>query len=114
MTIINQIVRKTIGRHATSNLQPPLLFKEEKVAFLRTICRHVANTLCRPDAESLLVRLEARDMSLEASDLNVSTLSRTFSSLYKTKQKVGKIIKLKLAHLIYFFDYVLNSPDFST
>ncbi|XP_023320077.1 protein ECT2 isoform X4 [Eurytemora carolleeae] len=63
---------------------------EEKVAFLRTICRHVANTLCRPDSESLLVRLEPRDMSLEASDLNVSTLSRTFSSLYKTKQKVGR------------------------
>ena len=64
--------------------------QEEKVSFLRTVCRHVANTLCRPDSESLLVRLGARDMSLEASDLNVSTLSRTFSSLYKTKQKVGE------------------------
>jgi len=64
--------------------------QDDKVTFLRTICRHVANTLCRPDAESLLVRLGARDMSLEASDLSVSTLSRTFSSLYKTKQKVGR------------------------
>jgi hypothetical protein len=30
-----------------------------------------------------------RDMSLEASDLNVSSFSRAFSSLYKTKQKVS-------------------------
>jgi len=63
---------------------------EEKLSFLRTVCRHVANTACRPDYESLLVRLGARDMSLDASDLNVSSLSRTFSSLYKTKQKVGR------------------------
>ena len=65
----------------------------EKLSFLRTVCRHVANTLCRPDADSLLVRLGARDMSLEASDLSVSTLSRTFASLYKTKQKVGLLFR---------------------
>ena len=65
----------------------------EKLSFLRTVCRHVANTLCRPDADSLLVRLGARDMSLEASDLSVSTLSRTFASLYKTKQKVDLLFR---------------------
>jgi len=64
--------------------------QDEKLSFLRTVCRHVANTLCKPDAESLLVRLGARDMSLDASDLSVSTLSKTFSSLHKTKQKVGR------------------------
>jgi protein ECT2 len=64
--------------------------QDEKLAVLRTICRHVANTMCRPDPENLLVRLGAKDMALDASDLIVSSLSRTFSSLYKTKQKFGR------------------------
>ena len=39
---------------------------EDKWSFLRTVCRHVSNTLCRSDPEQLLVRLSARDMSLDA------------------------------------------------
>jgi len=64
--------------------------QDEKTSFLKVVCRHVANTLCRPDPESLLVRMSARDMSLDASDLNVSTFSRTFSSWHRTTQKVGR------------------------
>ena len=56
---------------------------------LQLMCRHVSNTLCRPDPDQLLVRLSARDMSLDASDLNVSSFSRALSSFHKTKQKVG-------------------------
>ena len=61
---------------------------EDKWSFMRTVCRHVSNTLCRPDPDQLLVRLSAREMSLDASDLNVSTFSRALSSFHKTKQKV--------------------------
>ena len=61
---------------------------EDKMTFLRTVCRHVSNTLCRPDPDQLLVRLAARDMSLDASDLNVSSFSKALSSFHKTKQKV--------------------------
>merc|ERR1719422_1310531 len=63
---------------------------EDKLAFLRTVCRHVSNTLCRPDPDQLLVRLAARDMSLDASDLNVSSFSKALSLFHKTKQKVGR------------------------
>jgi len=63
---------------------------EDKLSFLRTVCRHVSNTLCRPDPEQLLVRLGARDMQLDASDLNVSSFSKALSSFHKTKQKVGR------------------------
>jgi len=63
---------------------------EDKLTFLRTVCRHVSNTLCRPDPDQLLVRLAARDMSLDASDLNVSSFSKALSSFHKTKQKVGR------------------------
>ena len=58
------------------------------MTFLRSLCRHVSNTLCRADPDQLLVRLSARDMSLEASDLNVSHFSKALSSFHKTKQKV--------------------------
>ena len=61
---------------------------EDKLTFLRTVCRHVSNTLCRPDPDQLLVRLSAREMSLDASDLNVSSFSKALSSFHKTKQKV--------------------------
>merc|ERR1712241_783937 len=64
--------------------------QEDKWSFLRTVSRHVSNTMCRPDPEQLLVRLSARDMSLDASDLNVSSFSRALSSFHKTKQKVGR------------------------
>jgi len=63
---------------------------EDKLTFLRTVCRHVSNTLCRPDPDQLLVQLSARDMSLDASDLNVSSFSKALSSFHKTKQKVGR------------------------
>ena len=65
---------------------------EDKWSFLRTVCRHVSNTLCRSDPEQLLVRLSARDMSLDASDLNVSSFSRALSSFHKTKQKVRDLL----------------------
>jgi len=63
---------------------------DDKWSFLKTLCRHVSNTLCRPDPDQLLVRLSARDMQFDASDLNVSSFSRALSSFHKTKQKVGR------------------------
>ena len=72
---------------------------EDKWSFLRTVCRHVSNTLCRSDPEQLLVRLSARDMSLDASDLNVSSFSRALSSFHKTKQKVRDLLTASKVHL---------------
>ena len=80
---------------------------EDKWSFLRTVCRHVSNTLCRPDPEQLLVRLSARDMSLDASDLNVSSFSRALSSFHKTKQKVNTLFSS--GDLLYQF---INSTIF--
>ena len=60
-----------------------------RLSAFQMMCRHVSNTLCRPDPDQLLVRLSARDMSLDASDLNVSSFSRALSSFHKTKQKVS-------------------------
>jgi hypothetical protein len=42
--------------------------QEEKLSFLRTVCRQVANTLNRKDPDSLLVRLGARQVSIRSPD----------------------------------------------
>ena len=65
------------------------LSRMSRLSAFQMMCRHVSNTLCRPDPDQLLVRLSARDMSLDASDLNVSSFSRALSSFHKTKQKVS-------------------------
>jgi len=77
-------------RETCYTLQLVVDSQEDKWSFLKTMCRHVSNTLCRPDPDQLLIKLSARDMSLDASDLNVSTFSRALSSFHKTKQKVGR------------------------
>ena len=83
--------------------------KDEKITVPRTIWRHVGKTMCRPDPENLLVRMGAKDMALDASDLIVSSLSRTFSSLYKTKQKVSqfKSNTLVASSLIFICNYLI-------
>ena len=59
--------------------------------------------MCRPDPDQLLVRLSARDMSLDASDLNVSSFSRALSSFHKTKQKVGSSdVMIYMTFLLHF------------
>jgi hypothetical protein len=46
--------------------------QEEKLSFLRTVCRQVANTLNRKDPDSLLVRLGARQVSVRSPLLDCS------------------------------------------
>merc|ERR1712098_14026 len=77
-------------RETCYTLQLVVDSQDDKWSFLKTMCRHGSNTLCRPDPDQLLIKLSARDMSLDASDLNVSTFSRALSSFHKTKQKVGR------------------------
>merc|ERR1712098_366028 len=77
-------------RETCYTLQLVVDSQDDKWSFLKTMCRHVSNTLCRPDPDQLLIKLSARDMSLDASDLNVSSFSKALSSFHKTKQKVGR------------------------
>merc|ERR1719341_1838738 len=63
---------------------------EDKLAFLKLICRHVANTRCRPDPEELMAKMAATELGLDSSDLSVTSFSKAISSFNKTKQKVGR------------------------
>jgi hypothetical protein len=64
--------------------------QEDKLAFLKLICRHVANTRCRPDPEELMAKMAATELGLDSSDLSVTSFSKAISSFNKTKQKVGR------------------------
>merc|ERR1719431_1625856 len=64
--------------------------QEDKVAFLRLLSRHVANTRQLLTTEELLARMASCELGLDAADLNVTSFTRAISSFQKTKQKVGR------------------------
>jgi len=56
----------------------------EKDAFLKNLCRNIANTMFRNDPDNLLVKKSAEDLGLDHSELNVSNFgSRAYRSLHK-------------------------------
>jgi len=64
--------------------------QEDKLAFLRLLSRHVANTRQLLTTEELLARMASCELGLDAADLNVTSFTRAISSFQKTKQKVGR------------------------
>ncbi|CAB3388998.1 Hypothetical predicted protein, partial [Cloeon dipterum] len=61
-----------------------------KTSFLKVLCRQLANTVCRTDAESFLVTLDPAQLDIESSDANMGTLSKAFKFASKTRKKVGR------------------------
>lgn len=56
----------------------------EKTAFLKQMCRNIANTMYRPDPETYLRRMRAEDLGLDPSDLIVSSFgNKTYRSLQR-------------------------------
>uniref|UniRef100_A0A674N3V1 Epithelial cell transforming 2 n=1 Tax=Takifugu rubripes TaxID=31033 RepID=A0A674N3V1_TAKRU len=58
-----------------------------KSAWLRTLCRHVANTICRADAENLIQCTEPDSVQVSTKDMD-STLSKASRAIKKTSKKV--------------------------
>lgn len=59
----------------------------DKASFLRTLCRQIANTVCRTDVESFFTTADSNIIDTDTSDIVVGTLSKAFK---RTKQKVGR------------------------
>ncbi|XP_014215681.1 protein ECT2 isoform X3 [Copidosoma floridanum] len=53
-----------------------------KTNFLRTLCRQMANTVCKADADTFLTSLDAHQLHIDSSDVAVGTLSKAFKSLF--------------------------------
>uniref|UniRef100_A0A8C6M5A4 Epithelial cell transforming 2 n=1 Tax=Nothobranchius furzeri TaxID=105023 RepID=A0A8C6M5A4_NOTFU len=57
-----------------------------KNAWLRTLCRHVANTICRADAEDLIQCTDPDSLQVSTKDMD-STLSKASRVIKKTSKK---------------------------
>uniref|UniRef100_A0A668A5U9 Epithelial cell transforming 2 n=1 Tax=Myripristis murdjan TaxID=586833 RepID=A0A668A5U9_9TELE len=60
-----------------------------KTAWLRTLCRHVANTICRADAEDLIQCTDPDSLQVSTKDMD-STLSKASRAIKKTSKKVTR------------------------
>uniref|UniRef100_A0AAY5EC32 Epithelial cell transforming 2 n=1 Tax=Electrophorus electricus TaxID=8005 RepID=A0AAY5EC32_ELEEL len=102
-------IRRVLDLHDTEECQnafalvvrPPteqenLLFSFQLVAdealkavWLKTLCRQVANTICRADAEDLIQRTDPDSLQVSTKDMD-STLSRASRAIKKTSKKVTR------------------------
>lgn len=62
----------------------------DKLAFLRTLCRQMANTVCKADADNFLASLESHQLDIDTSDVTLGTLGKAFKFASRTKMKVGR------------------------
>ncbi|XP_015270743.1 PREDICTED: protein ECT2 isoform X2 [Gekko japonicus] len=60
-----------------------------KEDWLRTLCRHVANTICKADAENLIYATDPDSIEVNTKDMD-STLSRASRAIKKTSKRVTR------------------------
>nr|XP_046247913.1 protein ECT2 isoform X2 [Scatophagus argus] len=60
-----------------------------KSAWLRKLCRHVANTICRADAEDMIQCTDPDSLQVSTKDMD-STLSKASRAIKKTSKKVTR------------------------
>ncbi|XP_061593324.1 protein ECT2 isoform X2 [Cololabis saira] len=60
-----------------------------KSAWLRLLCRHVANTICRADSEDLIQCTDPDSLQVSTKDMD-STLSKASRAIKKTSKKVTR------------------------
>ncbi|XP_043274974.1 protein ECT2 isoform X8 [Venturia canescens] len=53
-----------------------------KTNYLRTLCRQMANTVCKTDADTFLISLDSHQLEIDTSDVALGTLSKAFKSLF--------------------------------
>ncbi|XP_041973967.1 protein ECT2 isoform X7 [Aricia agestis] len=64
----------------------------DKPHFLRQLCRQMANTVCKADADKFLACLESHQLDIDTSDLALSTLSKVSKFAARTRIKVGRAL----------------------
>ncbi|XP_033226947.1 protein ECT2 isoform X5 [Belonocnema kinseyi] len=61
-----------------------------KTNYLRTLCRQMANTVCKADADTFLISADSHQLQIDTSDVALGTLSKAFKFASSTKMKVGR------------------------
>ncbi|XP_039896239.1 protein ECT2 isoform X2 [Simochromis diagramma] len=82
-----------------------------KSAWLRTLCRHVANTICRADAEDLIQSTDPDSLQVSTKDMD-STLSKASRAIKKTSKKVTRAFSFtKTPKRVIQRAFMANSPS---
>uniref|UniRef100_A0A3Q4GY86 Epithelial cell transforming 2 n=1 Tax=Neolamprologus brichardi TaxID=32507 RepID=A0A3Q4GY86_NEOBR len=82
-----------------------------KSAWLRTLCRHVANTICRADAEDLIQCTNPDSLQVSTKDMD-STLSKASRAIKKTSKKVTRAFSFtKTPKRVIQRAFMANSPS---
>uniref|UniRef100_A0A1B6CR30 DH domain-containing protein n=2 Tax=Clastoptera arizonana TaxID=38151 RepID=A0A1B6CR30_9HEMI len=63
---------------------------KDKIIFLKTLCRQMANTVCIADAETFLTSLEPQQLDIDTSDVTLGTLGKAIKMAARTRMKVGR------------------------
>ncbi|XP_069354333.1 uncharacterized protein pbl isoform X6 [Maniola hyperantus] len=66
----------------------------DKSHFLRQLCRQMANTVCKPDADKFLACLDSHQLDIDTSDLALSTLSKVSKFAARTRIKLEALAGL--------------------
>ncbi|KAM3966479.1 LOW QUALITY PROTEIN: epithelial cell transforming 2 pebble [Aphomia sociella] len=66
----------------------------DKSHFLRQLCRQMANTVCKADADKFLACLESHQLDIDTSDLALSTLSKVSKFAARTRIKLESLAGL--------------------
>ncbi|XP_075236856.1 epithelial cell transforming 2 pebble [Lycorma delicatula] len=61
-----------------------------KMVFLKSLCRQMANTVCRADAENFLASLDPEQLDIDTSDVGLGTLGKAFKFASRTRMRVGR------------------------
>ena len=106
------IIRKQELKERMFVLQIVNDMEGEKSAFLKNLCRNIANTMFRNDPDNLLVQKSAEDLGLDHSELNVSNFgSRAYRSLHKKVCNVTIFLERLNQLCITIFHHVLLLKD---
>ncbi|XP_034239333.1 protein ECT2-like isoform X1 [Thrips palmi] len=62
----------------------------DKLNFLQTLCRQLANTVCKADAAYFLSPLEYGELDIASNDAAFGTLSKAFKLASRTRMKIGR------------------------
>ncbi|CAB0039143.1 unnamed protein product [Trichogramma brassicae] len=62
----------------------------DKTKYLKSLCRQMANTICKADSDSFLIELDFNQLEGSNSEVSVGTLSKAFKFATRTRMKVGR------------------------
>ncbi|XP_058055313.1 protein ECT2 [Anopheles bellator] len=64
--------------------------EQDKLVYLRSLSKQMAENACRPDAAHFLINSTAEEVDIDVSDINVGTLAKAFKFASKTRIRVGR------------------------